>query len=204
MTGYLANLAYLCLGEVTAGGSPSRATGMPFDRLFGTVIVERVIDVLSLAACMLGTALLNANGLVDFSTTTFSDRSARSCRGFSVSVRGDACRRHALHHLVEGRSRAAGTLKAGFRQRLTGMLQASRRILFRTQAGSSVGIFSSYGADWGDVLPDVIHPFLRATRNRSAWGPAAGFVLSWSSAGWGCRRLRTGEALALITCWFAD
>jgi len=47
MVGYLANLAFPRLGEVTRCGSLSTAEDIPFSKLLGTVVVERVIDVLS-------------------------------------------------------------------------------------------------------------------------------------------------------------
>jgi len=53
MVGYLANLALPRLGEVTRCGSLSKAEKIPFNSLLGTVIVERVIDVISLLICML-------------------------------------------------------------------------------------------------------------------------------------------------------
>ena len=152
---------------------------MPFDRLLGTVIVERVIDVLSLAACMLGTALLERERFVDFSTTTFSDRSARSCRGFSV-IR--SCGRR----LSPSRSSSSGgsdgpVPPAPRRQDSCNVSPECYRAFSKDSVPYASwivrGHFSSYGADLGDVLPDVVHLFLRATRNRSA-SPAAGlFVL---------------------------
>ncbi len=45
-TGYLANFAFPRLGELTRCVSLSRAEKIPVDKLFGTVIVERVIDLI--------------------------------------------------------------------------------------------------------------------------------------------------------------
>jgi uncharacterized protein (TIRG00374 family) len=44
-TGYLANFAFPRLGEITRCGSLSKVEKIPVDKLFGTVIVERVIDL---------------------------------------------------------------------------------------------------------------------------------------------------------------
>lgn len=52
MTGYLANLAFPRLGEVTRCGSLTKSEGIPFNKLLGTVITERIIDVLSLLICL--------------------------------------------------------------------------------------------------------------------------------------------------------
>jgi len=53
MVGYFANLAFPRLGEVTRCGSLSKDQSIPFTGLLGTVIVERIIDVISLLICML-------------------------------------------------------------------------------------------------------------------------------------------------------
>jgi len=68
MIGYFANLALPRLGEVTRCGSLSKATGVPFEILFGTVIVERVIDVISLLCCTLMVAFLEYKRLGNFLT----------------------------------------------------------------------------------------------------------------------------------------
>ncbi len=52
-TGYLANFAFPRLGEITRCGSLSKAEKIPVDKLFGTVIVERVIDMLILVILLL-------------------------------------------------------------------------------------------------------------------------------------------------------
>ena len=46
--GYLANFALPRLGEITRCGTLNKTEKAPFDALLGTVIVERVIDVISL------------------------------------------------------------------------------------------------------------------------------------------------------------
>ena len=48
MIGYFANLAAPRLGEITRCGSLHKTDNIPFDSLLGTVIVERVIDMLML------------------------------------------------------------------------------------------------------------------------------------------------------------
>jgi uncharacterized protein (TIRG00374 family) len=48
MTGYLANMALPRLGEVTRCGVMGKAEKIPFEKLFGTVIAERVIDLIIL------------------------------------------------------------------------------------------------------------------------------------------------------------
>ncbi len=52
-TGYLANFAFPRLGEITRCGSLSKAEKIPVDKLFGTVIIERVIDMVFLTVLLL-------------------------------------------------------------------------------------------------------------------------------------------------------
>ena len=66
MVGYLANLAIPRLGEVTRCGSLSKAENVPFNKLLGTVIIERIVDVLSLLACLLLTAIIEYERLGNF------------------------------------------------------------------------------------------------------------------------------------------
>jgi uncharacterized protein (TIRG00374 family) len=66
MMGYLANFALPRLGEVSRCGALSRSEKIPFEKLFGTVIVERVIDVICLLACLIIAALLEYERLSTF------------------------------------------------------------------------------------------------------------------------------------------
>ncbi len=66
MIGYLANLAFPRLGEVTRCGTLNRTEKIPFDSLFGTVLIERVIDVLSLIICIAITGIVEYDRLLGF------------------------------------------------------------------------------------------------------------------------------------------
>jgi uncharacterized membrane protein YbhN (UPF0104 family) len=66
MVGYLANLAFPRLGEVTRCGSLSTAEDVPFNKLLGTVVVERIIDVISLLICVLLVAIIEFERLGNF------------------------------------------------------------------------------------------------------------------------------------------
>ncbi len=66
MIGYLANLAIPRLGEVTRCGTLSRSAHVPFNILLGTVIVERVLDVICLSACLFLTAWIEHDRLGHF------------------------------------------------------------------------------------------------------------------------------------------
>jgi len=64
--GYFANLALPRLGEVTRCGTLNKAEKVPFDELLGTVIVERIFDVICLLVCIFLTALFEYERLGNF------------------------------------------------------------------------------------------------------------------------------------------
>ncbi len=66
MVGYFANLAFPRLGEVTRCGALSKAESIPFNVLLGTVIVERVVDIISLLICLLLACILEFKRLGNF------------------------------------------------------------------------------------------------------------------------------------------
>ena len=66
MVGYFANLAVPRLGEVSRCGALSKAESIPFNKLLGTVIVERIIDVISLLICILLAAVIEYKRLGNF------------------------------------------------------------------------------------------------------------------------------------------
>ena len=66
MIGYLANLAFPRLGEVSRCGVLSKTDSVPFNKLLGTVIVERVIDAISLFICLLLAAIVEYKRLGSF------------------------------------------------------------------------------------------------------------------------------------------
>jgi len=61
MVGYLANLALPRLGELTRCGSLSKAESIPFIPLLGTVIAERIVDLISLFTCLLLLLIIEGN-----------------------------------------------------------------------------------------------------------------------------------------------
>jgi len=68
LIGYFANLALPRLGEVSRCGALSKVESIPFNKLLGTVIIERTIDVISLLGCMLLAAIIEFNRLGNFFT----------------------------------------------------------------------------------------------------------------------------------------
>lgn len=66
MIGYFANLAIPRIGEITRCGSLAKAEKLPFNKLIGTVIVERVIDLIMLFVSMMLVAFLEFDVLGGF------------------------------------------------------------------------------------------------------------------------------------------
>jgi glycosyltransferase 2 family protein len=64
--GYFANLAFPRLGEVTRCAALSKSESVPFNMLLGTVIVERIVDVITLIICLILTAIIEVNRLGTF------------------------------------------------------------------------------------------------------------------------------------------
>jgi uncharacterized protein (TIRG00374 family) len=71
--GYFANLAFPRLGEVTRCAVLSKAESVPFNMLLGTVIVERVVDLLTLIICLILAAVIELSRLGTFLVGTIID-----------------------------------------------------------------------------------------------------------------------------------
>lgn len=71
MVGYFANLAIPRIGEITRCGSLSKAENIPFNVLIGTVIIERVIDLLMLAMSILIVAAFEFDIMAGFLNDNF-------------------------------------------------------------------------------------------------------------------------------------
>ena len=67
MIGYMANLAIPRLGEVMRCAIVNRYEKVPVNKLLGTVVVERVIDVLTIFVLLLVVVLLEFEKMSDFS-----------------------------------------------------------------------------------------------------------------------------------------
>ncbi len=69
MIGYLINMVFPRLGEVSRCASMSKYEKVPFENLFGTVIAERMIDMLILLVLTLFTIFMQIDILGEFVTT---------------------------------------------------------------------------------------------------------------------------------------
>jgi uncharacterized protein (TIRG00374 family) len=66
MTGYLANLALPRVGEITRCVALGKKENVPVDQLFGTVVIERTIDLFSLLSIMLALIILRGEQINQF------------------------------------------------------------------------------------------------------------------------------------------
>lgn len=72
LVGYLANLAFPRLGEVTRCGMMKRSDDVPVAVSLGTVITERIVDLISLVILMVASLGLEYDRLLTFLVGTFS------------------------------------------------------------------------------------------------------------------------------------
>ena len=63
MIGYIANLVFPRIGEITRCGMMSKYEKIPFNQLFGTVVAERVFDMLILLSITAGVVLFQLDTL---------------------------------------------------------------------------------------------------------------------------------------------
>lgn len=66
MTGYLANLALPRVGEITRCVALGKKENVPVDQLFGTVVIERTVDLFSLLSIMLALIILRGEQINQF------------------------------------------------------------------------------------------------------------------------------------------
>ncbi|GAC1586401.1 MAG: lysylphosphatidylglycerol synthase transmembrane domain-containing protein [Hymenobacter sp.] len=92
MVGYLANIVLPRMGEVIRCSVLRRTSGVPVEVSLGTVITERVIDVLVLALLLGAVLLLEFNKFWHFLQSLFADKydSLAANRGVLLAVAGIA------------------------------------------------------------------------------------------------------------------
>ena len=66
MVGYLANFAFPRIGEITRCASLAKKEKIPVDKLIGTVIIERAVDLLSLVILIILLLILRLDTFGDF------------------------------------------------------------------------------------------------------------------------------------------
>ena len=73
MFGYMANLAVPRLGEVLRGTVVARYEKQPVEKVLGTIVVDRVVDVLSLLFAILLALVLEFDMIYGYLSSNFSD-----------------------------------------------------------------------------------------------------------------------------------
>ncbi|MDR2847536.1 MAG: flippase-like domain-containing protein [Bacteroidales bacterium] len=84
--GYLANFVFPRIGEITRCGILNRTDGLPVDKAFGTVIVERLFDVLMVFVMLALMLLFNFQLISDFLVNYIFEPLARNLPGTSSAL----------------------------------------------------------------------------------------------------------------------
>ena len=71
---YFTNLALPRAGEVARATSLNHSEGIPVDKLFGTIVIERIIDMIFLLGLMLLTVIIRYEDLIVFFQTAFENQ----------------------------------------------------------------------------------------------------------------------------------
>ncbi len=82
MLGYFANLGFPRVGEVVRGGALARYEGIPLAKVMGTIVVDRVVDVLCLAGVFLLAFAIEFDVLYSYISQAVSGKS-ESASGLS-------------------------------------------------------------------------------------------------------------------------
>lgn len=78
MLGYFANLGFPRIGEVVRAGTFARYEGIPAEKVMGTVVVDRIADLLTMALVMALAFVLEFDTLWNYITTNQSEDAAPS------------------------------------------------------------------------------------------------------------------------------
>lgn len=153
MIGYMVNYAAPRLGEVARTANLSTQTKLPFSGVFGTVVVERILDVLMLALGVLAALVLLADQMAGLAPL-FAPAAALlreppvawwvvALVGVAVTVGLAALFRFALvgRKRFDGVRRKIGGVLASFRGGLLSVLRARRRLGI---AATTLAIWACY------------------------------------------------------------
>jgi uncharacterized protein (TIRG00374 family) len=89
MTGYLANLMVPRLGEISKCVMLSKSTGVPFNNLAGTMVAERIVDLVTLVLLLFFTTVLQFQFIIGFINDFFlSDLLERYSDNMAIIIFG--------------------------------------------------------------------------------------------------------------------
>lgn len=149
LVGYLVNQAAPRLGEFARAGNLAARSDHSFAGVFGTVVAERVLDVLTLALAIGSVVLLFGDRLADV-TGTFAANTTKAVEalpvngvvlGLALIVAGVGVLALGVLALRRGGDRVR-ELVAGFRDGLVSLLRVRQRAAL---VGSTVAIWGLYG-----------------------------------------------------------
>ena len=84
---YFTNLALPRAGEVARATSLNQSEGIPVDKLLGTIVIERIIDMIFLLSLMVLTVIIRYEDLISFFESALSqDESSTSSDGSSFLI----------------------------------------------------------------------------------------------------------------------
>jgi len=81
---YFTNLALPRAGEVARATSLNQSEGIPVDKLLGTIVIERIIDMIFLLSLMFLTVIIRYEDLINFFNTAISNKGGGSAEGSSL------------------------------------------------------------------------------------------------------------------------
>ncbi len=84
IVGYMVNMAVPRLGEVTRPAMLSKIEDIPFNKLVGTVVVERVVDLIITLLIALSIFFIQFQLIADFATEFFEESTAASLRLYGI------------------------------------------------------------------------------------------------------------------------
>lgn len=149
LVGYLVNQAAPRLGEFARAGNLASRSDHSFAGVFGTVVAERVLDVVTLALALGSVGLLFGDRLADVAGTFAANAEAGLAAlpvsgvvlGLGALVTGVGMLALGWLALRRGGDRVRG-LVAGFRDGLVSLLRVRQRAAL---VGSTFGIWALYG-----------------------------------------------------------
>ena len=83
---YFTNLALPRAGEVARATSLNQSEGIPVDKLLGTIVIERIIDMIFLLSLMFLTVIIRYEDLINFFETAISQKGGSDASGGSSFI----------------------------------------------------------------------------------------------------------------------
>ncbi len=139
MIGYIINLTVPRSGEFARAGFFSKKENVPFDKAFGTIVAERVIDVVMLLSIMLITTLYVGGDVISDITTNKFDKEIIITNEFINAIYKESIVNDKIHYVVN--TDISEEIKEGFViKSLNGGLTKNLNDFFKVNKGKTVTI----------------------------------------------------------------